>query len=168
MPETKPSNFKPNYAFCQFLNPEEAHQGKPCDCFACKYFDWASVSSHSAVTHDDLKGSNNDGMCTRSIEKGGSQPVLYSLQMDSLGTSHQFNSPYIHNVRLYIYNLINKLSVSIWSMHMVHVLPYGLMTSLCSRWCNQTLMALIPHGPCAASRQMVWFHSKWCNRAPIA
>ena len=50
MPETKQSNSKPNYTFCQFLNPEEAHQGKPCDCFSRKYFDWASVSSHPAVT----------------------------------------------------------------------------------------------------------------------
>ena len=52
MPETKPSSFKPNYAFCQFLNPEEAHKGKPCDCFTRNYFNWASVSSHPAVTLD--------------------------------------------------------------------------------------------------------------------
>ena len=52
MPETKPSNSKPNYAFCQFLNPQEAHQGKPCDCFIRKYFDWASVLSYPAVTLD--------------------------------------------------------------------------------------------------------------------
>ena len=47
-----------------------------------------------------------------------SRPVLCSSQIDSLGTSCQFNSPYIHNVCLYVYNSINKLSVSIWSMHM--------------------------------------------------
>ena len=82
---------------------------------------------------DDLEGSNDDEMCTRSIEKGGSQPVLCSSQMDSLGPSRRFNSPYIHNVCLYICNSINKSSVSIWSMHMVRALPCGLMTSLCSR-----------------------------------
>ena len=72
-------------------------------------------------------------MCTRSIEEGRSRSVLCSSQMDSLGPSHQFNSPYIHNVCLYICNLINKLSVSIWSVHMVCALPRGLMTSLHSR-----------------------------------
>ena len=82
---------------------------------------------------DDLEGSNDDKMCTRSIEEGGSRPVLCSLQMDSLGPSRQFNSPYIHNVCLYICNSINKSSVSIWSVHRVCVLPRGLMTSLCSR-----------------------------------
>ena len=82
---------------------------------------------------DDLEGSNDDKMCTRSIEEGGSRPVLCSSQMDSLGPSHQFNSPYIHNVCLYIYNSINKSSVSIWSMHRVCALPRGLMTSLHSR-----------------------------------
>ena len=82
---------------------------------------------------DDLEGSNDDEMCTRSVEEGGSQPVLCSSQMDSLRPSHQFNSPYIHNVCLYICNLINKLSVSIWSVHMVCALPHGLMTSLRSR-----------------------------------
>ena len=82
---------------------------------------------------DDLEGSNDDKMCTRSIEEGGSRPVLCSLQMDSLGPSRQFNSPYIHNVCLYICNSINKLSVSIWSVHRVCVLPRGLMTSLRSR-----------------------------------
>ena len=54
MPEVKPSNSKPNYAFCQFLNPEEAHQGKPCDCFTRKYFDWASVSSHPGGDNEGL------------------------------------------------------------------------------------------------------------------
>ena len=82
---------------------------------------------------DDLEGSNDDKMYSRSIEEGGSRPVLCSLQMDSLGPSHQFNSPYIHNVCLYICNSINKLSVSIWSVHMVCALAGGLMTLLCSR-----------------------------------
>ena len=82
---------------------------------------------------DDLEGSNDDKMCTRSIEEGESRPVLCSSQMNSLGPSHQFNSPYIHNVCLYICNSINKSSVSIWSMHRVCVLPRGLMTSLRSR-----------------------------------
>ena len=36
---------------------------------------------------DDLEGSNDDEMCTRSIEEGGSRPVLCSSQMDSLGPS---------------------------------------------------------------------------------
>ena len=82
---------------------------------------------------DDLEGSNGDEMRTRSVEEGGSRPVLCSSQMDSLGPSRQFNSPYIHNVCLYKCNLINKSSVSIWSVHMVHVLPCGLMTLLRSR-----------------------------------
>ena len=82
---------------------------------------------------DNLEGSNNSKMCMRSIEGGGSRPVLCSSQMDSLGPSHQFNSLYIHNVCLYICNSINKLLVSIWSVHMVCALPYGLMTSLRSR-----------------------------------
>ena len=82
---------------------------------------------------DNLKGSNGGEMCIRSVEEGGSRPVLCSSQMDSLGPSRQFNSPYIHNVCLYIYNSINKTSVSIWSMHMVCALPRGLMTSLRSR-----------------------------------
>ena len=116
---------------------------------------------------DNLKGSNDDKMCTRSIEEGGSWPVLCSSQMDSLGTSCQFNSPYIYNVCLYICNLINKLSVSIWSMHMVCALPCGPMTSLHSKWCDQTLMVLIPCGPCAALRQMMRFCSKWHDRAPM-
>ena len=82
---------------------------------------------------DNLEGSNDDKICTRSMEEGGSRPVLCSLQMDSLGPSHQFNSPYIHNVCLYVCNSINKLSVSIWSVHRVCALPHGLMTSLRSR-----------------------------------
>ena len=82
---------------------------------------------------DDLKGSNDDEMCTRSVEEGRSQPVLCSSQMDSLGPFCQFNSPYIHNVCLYICNSINKLSVGIWSVHRVCALPHGLMTSLHSR-----------------------------------
>ena len=82
---------------------------------------------------DNLKGSNDGKACTRSIEEGGSRPVLCSSQMDSLGPSRQFNSPYIHNVCLYICNSINKLSVSIWTMHGVCALPRGLMTSLRSR-----------------------------------
>ena len=82
---------------------------------------------------DDLEGSNDDKMCTRSIEEGGSRPVLCSSQMDSLGPSRQFNSPYIHNVCLYVCNSINKSSVGIWSVHRVCALPRGLMTSLRSR-----------------------------------
>ena len=82
---------------------------------------------------DDLEGSNDDEMCTRSVEKGGSRPVLCSSQMDSLGPFCQFNSPYIHNICLYICNLINNSSVSIWSVHRVRVLPHGPMTSLRSR-----------------------------------
>ena len=82
---------------------------------------------------DNLEGSNDGEVCIRSIEEGGSQPVLCSSQMDSLGPSRQFNSPYIHNVCLYICNLINKLSVSSWSVHRVCALPRGPMTSLRSR-----------------------------------
>ena len=82
---------------------------------------------------DNLEGSNDDKMCTRSIEEGGSRPVLCSSQMDSLGPSRQFNSPYIHNVCLYICNSINKLSIGIWSVRRVCALPRGLMTSLRSR-----------------------------------
>ena len=66
---------------------------------------------------DNLKGSNDGKMCTRSMEEGGSWPVLCSLQMNSLGTSRQSNSPYIHKVCLYICKSINKSLVSIWSMH---------------------------------------------------
>ena len=82
---------------------------------------------------DNLKGSNGGKMCIRSVEEGGSRPVLCSSQMDSLGPSRQFISLYIHNVCLYICNLINKSSVSIWSVHRVCALPCGLMTSLRSR-----------------------------------
>ena len=82
---------------------------------------------------DDLEGSNGGKTCTRSIEEGGSRPVLCNSQMDSLGPSRQFDSPYIHNVCLYICNSINKSSVGIWSVHRVCALPRGLMTSLRSR-----------------------------------
>ena len=82
---------------------------------------------------DNLERSNDGEVCTRSIEEGGSRPVLCSSQMDSLGSSRQFDSPYIHNVCLYICNLINKSSVGIWSVHKVRALPRGLMTSLRSK-----------------------------------
>ena len=82
---------------------------------------------------NNLEGSNDGEMCTRSIEEGGSRPVLCSSQMDSLGPSRQFNSPYIHNICLYICNSINKSLVSIWFVHRVCALPRGLMTSLRSR-----------------------------------
>ena len=48
---------------------------------------------------DNLEGSNDDEMYTRSIEEGGSRLVLCSSQMDSLGPSCQFNSPYIQSLK---------------------------------------------------------------------